>query len=334
MLLNPAILALIMVSAVVLLMLVTASLFALRLLRHWDMGSGSQRQLELERRSYLISTLMSWVFAFELLSLLLFVYTAESLSGQFVGAMCATGVLNANPWGWPTLFLKIALFFGGSLWLALNGLDNRGYDYPLIRHKYALLLLLTPFVCAEAVSQLRFFLGLSPNIITSCCGTLFSSVAQGVAAEVSAMPAKPMAWALVISGGAVLMSGLGYMKWRRGAWLLALTSMVAFVTALLAVVSLLSPYIYEHPHHHCPFCILKSGHGYLGYLLYIPLFGATALGLAGAATAVWRRIPSLDAWGSITFGYTRLSLVLYLLFYLISAWSVLSANLVMQGVWW
>jgi hypothetical protein len=323
-----------MVSAVVLLMVSAAALFALRLLRHWDIGSGSEQQLNLERRTYLISTLMSWVFAFELLSLLLFVYTAESLSGQFVGAMCATGVLNANPWGWPTLFMKIALFFGGALWLAINGLDNRGYDYPLIRRKYTLLLLLAPIVVAEVVFQSRFFLALSPNIITSCCGTLFSSTAEGVAAEVSAMPAKTMAWALALSGMSVMASALGYLKWRRGALLLTITSVVAFVTALLAVVSLISPYVYEHPHHHCPFCILKSGHGYVGYLLYIPLFGATAMGLAAAATAVWRKIPSLKAWGSITLGYTRLSLVLFALFYLISAWLVLSSNLVMQGVWW
>jgi hypothetical protein len=334
MLLNPAILALLLVSAVIVLMVIVAAAFAFHLLRHWDIGSGSERQLSLERRTYLISTLMTWVFAFELLTLVLFVYTAESLSGQFVGAMCATGVLNANAWGWPTLFLKIALFFGGALWLALNGLDNRGYDYPLIRRKYGLLLLLTPFAAAEAVFQLRFFLGLSPNIISSCCGTLFSSSARGVAAEVSAMPASTMAWALVLSGCAVVANGLGYLKWRRGASLLALTSIIAFVTALLAIVSLISPYIYEHPHHHCPFCILKSGHGFVGYLLYIPLFGATALALVAAATAVWYKIPSLKACGSITLGYTRLSAGLFILFYLIAAWSVFNSNLVMQGVWW
>ncbi|MEW8027062.1 MAG: hypothetical protein AB2792_10260 [Candidatus Thiodiazotropha sp.] len=334
MLLNPAILALLLVSGVVLFMVAMAALFAFRLLHHWDIDSGSERQLGLERRTYLISTLMSWAFAFELLSLLLFVYTAESLSGQFVGAMCATGVLNANAWGWPTLFLKIALFFGGALWLALNGLDNRGYDYPLIRRKYGLLLLLAPFVAAEAMFQLRFFLGLSPHIITSCCGTLFSSSAQGVAAEVSAIPVRTMALIIALSGTAVLLSSVVYMIWRRGVSLFALTAIIAFVTALFAIVSLLSPYIYEHPHHHCPFCILKSGYGYLGYLLYIPLFGAGALALAAAATAVWHKVPSLRECGSITLGYTRLSATLFLLFYLISAWSVLSSNLVMRGVWW
>ena len=259
MLLNPAILALILVSVVVLLMMVASALFALQLLRHWDIRSGSERQLSLERRTYLIATLMTWVFAFELLSLLLFVYTAESLSGQFVGAMCATGVLNANPWGWPTLLLKIGLFFGGALWLALNGLDNRGEDYPLIRHKYALLLLLVPFIAAEAWLQLQFFLALSPNIITSCCGSLFASDAKGVAAGMSAIPPATAAWGLALSGAVVLLSGLAYLLRRRGAWLFALSAIAAFVVALLAVISLLSPSLYEHPHHHCPFCILKGG---------------------------------------------------------------------------
>jgi hypothetical protein len=334
MLLNPAILALILVSGVVLMMMAVAAAFALQLLRHWDIRSGSERQLRLERRTYLIATLMTWAFAFELLSLLLFVYTAESLSGQFVGAMCATGVLNANPWGWPTLLLKIGLFFGGALWLALNGLDNRGYDYPLIQRKYALLLLLVPFVAAETWLQLRFFLGLSPDIITSCCGTLFASNTKGVAAELSAIPPTRAAWGLALSSAVVLLSGLTYLLWRRGAWFFALSAIVAFAAALLAVVSLLSPYIYEHPHHHCPFCILKAGHGYVGYLLYIPLFGATALALAAAVTAAWRRIPSLSEYAGVTLGYARYSILLFLLFYLISAWSVFSSNLVMQGVWW
>ncbi|MEO5344407.1 MAG: hypothetical protein H7842_13945, partial [Gammaproteobacteria bacterium SHHR-1] len=87
MLLSPAILALVLVSATVSLMLLLASGFAAQLLRHWDLGSGSERQLVLERRTYLISTLLAWAFAAQLLSLLLFVYNAESLSGQFVGAM-------------------------------------------------------------------------------------------------------------------------------------------------------------------------------------------------------------------------------------------------------
>ncbi|MEW8497009.1 MAG: hypothetical protein AB2699_00770, partial [Candidatus Thiodiazotropha taylori] len=74
MMLNPAILALLMVSILVSTMLLVAATFAFRILRHWDIQSGSELQLRLERRTYLVSTLLVWAFLFEFLSLLLFIY--------------------------------------------------------------------------------------------------------------------------------------------------------------------------------------------------------------------------------------------------------------------
>ena len=154
-LLNPSILALLAVSLVVSGLMVMATVFALRVLRHWDLGSGSERQLRLERRTYLIATLVAFSFVAEVVSLLLFVYNAEALHTQFVGAMCATGVLNANAWGWPTLVLKIAAFFAGAAWLTLNRLDNRGWDYPLIRLKYGALLVFDYGDRAEGLEHRR-----------------------------------------------------------------------------------------------------------------------------------------------------------------------------------
>ncbi len=46
--------------------------------------------------------------------------------------------------------------------------------------------------------------------------------------------------------------------------------------AIAGIISFVSLYVYEHPHHHCPFCLLKAEYGYQGYWLYIPLFVATA----------------------------------------------------------
>lgn len=335
MLLSPAIMALILVSCVVLLMLLVAAGFAIQLLRHWDMSSGSERQLRLERRTYLISTLLAWAFSAELVSLLLYVYNAESMSGQFVGAMCATGVLNVNEWGWPTLFLKIAIFFSGATWLILNALDNRGYDYPLIRIKYWLLLLLVPLVAAETWLQLRYFLELQPDVITSCCGSLFSANDQGVAGEVTAVSPRLAMWGLYISGALVLLTGLFYHYSGRGGLLFGLFAVAAFVIALVAIVSVISPYIYAHPEHHCPFCILKSGHGFAGYLLYIPLFAATAWALGVAVVSPWRQVESLrEAVAASGHRLVRRSLVMFFLFYLACAVYVYNSELVMQGVWW
>ncbi|KJU86192.1 hypothetical protein MBAV_001614, partial [Candidatus Magnetobacterium bavaricum] len=72
-----------------------ASLLAFTLLRRWDINSSSEAQLHLERRTYLISTLMSYVMLYEVLSMFLYIYTLDSIHMVFVGAMCATGSLNA-----------------------------------------------------------------------------------------------------------------------------------------------------------------------------------------------------------------------------------------------
>ena len=115
MLIAPPIVALQLIALGVAGTVLLASGFAWRILRRWDIGSGSELQLRLERQTYLISTLLGFALGAELLSLLLFVHTAESLSGQFVGAMCATGVLNVNAFGFPALLLKIAVFFLAAL---------------------------------------------------------------------------------------------------------------------------------------------------------------------------------------------------------------------------
>ncbi|MET0064893.1 MAG: hypothetical protein ABW076_00960 [Candidatus Thiodiazotropha sp.] len=335
MLLNPAIMALVLVSIVDTLMVLMASVFAMQVLLYWDIDSGSERQLRLERRTYLISTLLIWTFSFELLSLLLFVYNAESLSGQFVGAMCATGVLNLNPWGWPTLFLKIGVFFFAALWLTLNFIDNRGYDYPLIRYKYALLLLALPLVVAELFVQGQFFLGMDPQVITSCCGTLFSADAEGVAAEVSGLAPDRALILLTLSAVLVIGSGLWVLLRGRTGWLLSLCGTLAFVVALVSIVSFLALYIYEHPHHHCPFCILKSGYDYIGYLLYLPLFLGAALALSAGVVTPWRNLPSLRSTViRLAPRLGGLALLFFLVFYLLSVFVVWRSNLTMEGVWW
>ena len=118
----------------------------MQVIRHWDIGSGSERQLALERRTYLFSTLLAFVLVAQLAALLLFVFNADRLAVMFVGAMCAVGTLNVNAWGFPSLIMQIAVFFLAAMWLALNHVDTLARDYPLVRIKYGLLLVLLPLL--------------------------------------------------------------------------------------------------------------------------------------------------------------------------------------------
>jgi hypothetical protein len=295
MLFQPAIIALLLASALCVLGLAASAPFALEVIRRWDITSGGERQLQLERRTYLFSTLLTFVLALQLASVLLFVFNAEKMSGMFVGAMCAVGTLNVNAFGFPALNAKIAVFFLAAMWLAINHVDSRARDYPLVRIKYALLLALTPLLAAGAWIELQYFLGLKADVITSCCGSLFSEGSPTLAAEASALPPLPAMWLFYGSLGAAIAVAAwhGCRGGRGSAYALAAASAIGFAATIAGILSFVSLYIYEHPNHHCPFCILKPEYGYQGYWLYVPLFGATAAGLAVSAIQPFARIESL-----------------------------------------
>ncbi|MBM3392180.1 MAG: hypothetical protein FJY34_09450 [Betaproteobacteria bacterium] len=293
MLFQPAIIALLLAAGVAVAMLAAAAPFALQVIRQWDIASGSERQLALERRTYLFSTLAAFVMAVQLVALLLFVFNADRMAEMFVGAMCAVGTLNVNPYGFPALLAQMAVFFLAAAWLAVNHVDTRAPDYPLVRIKYALLLILLPALALTFALQLKYFLGLKADVITSCCGSLFSGDAKGLAAEVAAL--KPLPAMVLFYGAIAVSAGLTFFHARtqRAGYLAAAASAAAFVATLVGVLSFVSLYIYEHPNHHCPFCILKPEYGHQGYWLYVPLFAATAAGLGVGALQPFRRVSSL-----------------------------------------
>ncbi len=104
--------------------------------------------------------------------------------------MCAAGSLYVNDYGYPALLLKLFNFLLAGLWLILNYTDNRAYDYPLIKKKYAFLLILAPFILTEIVLQANYFLRLRPDIITSCCGSLFSAEGTSLASELTSISGR------------------------------------------------------------------------------------------------------------------------------------------------
>ena len=216
-------------------------------------------QLVLERKTYLISTLLSYVFGLQLLSLFLFIFTADSLTPLFVGAMCAAGTLNVDGFGYPTLVLKILSFILAGLWLVLNYADNQGYDYPLIKKKYLLLAFIAPFIILEMILESAYFLSMKADVITSCCGSLFSSErVTGIGSEIASLPALPMMWVFYGAMLCTLASGIFFYLKGIGGYLYAAMSLLMFFISLVSIVSFISLYIYELPTHHCPFCIIME----------------------------------------------------------------------------
>ena len=117
---------------------------------------------------------------------------------------------------------------------------------------------------------------------------------------------------------------------RRGGYAVAFASLAAFVVAIAGVLSFLSLYVYEHPHHHCPFCVLKAEYGHQGYLLYIPLFVATACGLAVGAVQPFAAVASLrDIVPTVSGRLSRLAAIGFALFAAIATFIIFHSNLIL-----
>ena len=325
---QPAALALLLIALLVSAMGVYAGYYGMRILGHWDPASGSEQQLELERRTYLISTIMSYILSFELMSLFLFIYTADDLHTLFTGAMCAAGTLAVNSFGYPALLLKIVNFLLSGVWLIINYTDNRGYDYPLIKVKYELLNLVVPLLVLESCLLFAYFAGIKPDVITSCCGSLFSHESGGFSGDIAALPHVPMQIAFFTGITITAVSGLFFYRKDRAGYLFSASATITFPIAAASVVSFICLYIYELPTHHCPICLLQREYGYVGYLLYATLFGGAVAGIGTGVLMPFRKngsliriIPALQR------RLVLVTLYCYLLFTVIVVWKIITSAL-------
>ncbi len=333
MIFHPAVIALLSGSFLVCLMILYSACLGISLLRNWDLRSGSELQLTLERKTYLVSTIMTYVFVFQLASLPLFIFTVDSLHALFIGAMCAAGTLNVNAYGYPVIILKIINFLLAGMWLIVNYTDNRAFDYPLVKKKYVLLLLIAPCIFTEAILQGLYFLDLKANVITSCCGSLFSAETEGITSEIAALPSIPMKIIFYLSMMVTFLSGIYFYRTGNKAGILfSMMSIITFFLSIAALISFISLYFYELPTHHCPFCILQKEYKYIGYLLYSTLLGGAVSGLGVGSLMPFKKIESLSTIvPSTQKKLTIVCLILYFIFTAIVTYRMIFSNFILEG---
>ena len=291
--------ALILVNLLDLFLVLAAARTAFRVLRFWDPNSDASLQITLENETWLASTLVQYGLFFQVVSLVLLVVAADSFSNVLPGAMGATGSLRDNVYGFPLLWLKIAGVFLYGFWILLHHLDIQVESYPLVRIKFAYLFFLLPLLVADTVVEILYIGGLDPEIITSCCGVVFSD--SGGAGGGGLMMNTPAILGTVFYSLAALMALLNiviFLATRKGlpgrpARFIIYGSTIGWLAfgwaALAAIITIFSSYIYSMPYHHCPFCILKPEYHYIGYLIYFTLFPAIFFGIGQALAQVFSR---------------------------------------------
>ncbi len=275
-LLNPQVLVYLLSESLLWVLLAIAAGVSVHILLRWDFESYSEEQYALERRAYLVMTILVAVFALKFLLLPYFVFILDRLSDQVPGAMCAAGVISANSLGLPLLFLKLLILFFLILWLTLNHYDLEAKRYPWFRLKSALFLLIFLLVSAELWLDWSYFLRIDIHKAVSCCSALFGQL-EGANPLPFGLDIPKLLLLFYLTYVVAAFSILARQDWLR----IASLGLFVFV-AYYAVVYFFGTYVYELPTHKCPFCMLQKEYYYIGYLIWGSLFGGVFLGLTDA----------------------------------------------------
>ncbi|MCD8552899.1 hypothetical protein [Seleniivibrio sp.] len=246
------------------------SLFVgIRVILHWDISDTSETQYVLEKHTYLVSVLMKYIFAVNIPAFIIFIYANDKLSAYLTGAMCAAGVLNATIYGKYLMGLKIINLYLSAAWLTVNSFDLKNEALPFTYTKFSIIPLFFATFIAEAVLFVLHFASIDPTVPVSCCNVIFADNTSIFRTFISDN-------AIYLFAGSFALTVLNYSR----PVIYGAANILLAVSGIAVLIYKVSPYVYELPTHQCPFCILQSGYGYVGYAFYITLFTGTALGIS------------------------------------------------------
>jgi len=250
-----------------------AFLISIKILIKWDFESFSSEQYRLEKQSYLIVTILIFIFGVKFLLLPYFVFTIDSLNTLIPGAMCAAGVISANSYGLELLFFKLFLIFLLTVWLTINYFDLEAKDYPFTKMKYYLFIAIFIIASIEFYLDWSYFLDINLNQPVSCCSALFGQL-EGANPLPFGLDTKTLLILFYLLSATVITLLFSYQD------ILAFIFLGLFIyLSYYAIVYFFGTYIYELPTHKCPFCMFQREYHYIGYLIWGSLFGGVFLSI-------------------------------------------------------
>lgn len=278
-----------------LLLMVLRTVF--KIIKKWTISSNDETQINLERRTFLVGAVLELVLLFQSFSLIAFLVTInEHIPSLLRGAMCATGALEANQYGYPLLYFKIGSLFVYSSFLFLHFLDKKESTYPLTPQKYYFVFPAFLCVSIEFVLMLLYFWNINPDLIATCCSVSFFSQEMDTnyfLNSSSYLNEGIFAWVLtgIFLGMYLVLQSFFIKSQLKNRLLSSLLFFINGVFYIILSVYVLKfffvKYIYGLPSHLCLFDIFFQKYNYIGYLLFFNLF---FVGLFLVNTLIFSRV--------------------------------------------
>ncbi len=263
---NNQVLIYLLMEGIIAVMLLIALYWAIKMLMNWNFGSFSTTQYRLEKRAYLVGTILLFSFIVKFFLLIYFVFTIDSISILIPGAMCAAGVVSANDYGMQLLLMKLLILFFMLLWMSINSYDMQAKSYPLFRFKQWIFLIIFVLVAIEGYLDIEYFTLIDIRQPVSCCSTLYGQL-EG---------SNPLPLGLNIQNLMILFymiyTLLMVTLWYRYRIVTIVLSILFVFISYYSVVYLFGTYVYRLPTHKCPFCMMQGEYYFVGYLLWGTLF--------------------------------------------------------------
>jgi len=272
------------------------------LLKSYSPEAVSANQYKLEKKSYLLITIISVSIIIKFLLLPFFVHTLDVLSSIVPGAMCGAGVIQANEFGEMALVIKIIVVMLSLLWITLNSYDEKTLSQPYFKSKLYFFIFIYILIVLELFLEVNFFTNISTESPVLCCSAIYVDDANKnpLPFNLSMINLLVLFYSLYI-----LILFVAYFKKR---YFLVPLSLLFVYISYYVIVYFLGTYIYELPTHKCPFCMLQSDYYFIGYAIFSSLFMATFYALSASI---------------FTFkeSHYKVALVVYTIFIILSSYS-------------
>jgi len=274
MLLTPEIITIYILNLIFFIFASVAFYYSVKIVFLYDKNAMSTLQYKLQKQSYLVATIIKFIFYTKILVFLFFIFTLDDIATILPGAMCGAGVVNATAYGTYLLILKIINLYIFAYWLVLNTQDINSEEQVYLKYKFQVYMAVYFLLVGEIILESLMFFSIDTKSVVDCCGTIFSTTDGTYMAKL--LSVDPM---ILLATFYTIYSLMICSYILKNKYIFSLLNLLFVIISLVSLIAYFGTYIYELPTHHCPFCLLQRDYNYIGYLLYIFLFIGTFHGI-------------------------------------------------------